>query len=62
MTKDYKKGLFKSGAVSALRPLNLEVPTSTVLCMLGHNGGENERHVVCLHVRVHYDMYECPCG
>jgi ABC-type glutathione transport system ATPase component len=39
MSKDYKKGFFSSEAVSALRPFSIQVPNSTILCMLGHNGG-----------------------
>lgn len=39
MSKDYRKGIFSSEAISALRPFSLTIPNSTVLCMLGHNGG-----------------------
>lgn len=47
MSKDYKKGMFKTGAISALRPFCVTIPTSTVFCMLGHNGAGKTTAINC---------------
>eukprot|EP01094_Clydonella_sp_ATCC50884_P019175 TRINITY_DN3690_c0_g1_i1.p1 TRINITY_DN3690_c0_g1~~TRINITY_DN3690_c0_g1_i1.p1 ORF type:complete len:938 (+),score=222.20 TRINITY_DN3690_c0_g1_i1:144-2957(+) len=47
MSKDYSKGLFKTGAISALRPFSVTVPSSTVFCMLGHNGAGKTTAINC---------------
>jgi hypothetical protein len=48
LTKTYKKGVFASEGVTAIRPFQMNVPSDSIFCLLGPNGAGKVHMPLCL--------------